>query len=76
MGNKVPLYGSGQGLKSQKGIPTAPVPLTLSFVVRSRGYVLGKLVKPKFYHKVECSVAYDPNKINVPMSLKNNCKFL
>ncbi|KAI3686808.1 hypothetical protein L1987_80497 [Smallanthus sonchifolius] len=75
-GDKVPLYGSGQGLKSSKGIPTAPVPLKLSFVVRSRGYVLGKLVRPKFFDRVECSVAYDPNKINVPMSLKNNCKFL
>ncbi|CAH1454317.1 unnamed protein product [Lactuca virosa] len=76
IGDKIPLYGSGQGIKSLKGSPTSPVPLKLSFVVRSRGYVLGKLVKPKFYHRVECSVAYDPKKINVPMSLKNNCKFL
>nr|XP_043606648.1 uncharacterized protein LOC122578694 [Erigeron canadensis] len=76
MGNKVPLYGSGQGLKSLKGIPTAPVPLNLSFVVRSRGYVLGQLVKPKFYDRVECKVVFDPNKINVPMSLKNNCKLV
>ena len=76
IGDKIPLYGSGQGINSLKGSPTSPVPLKLSFVVRSRGYVLGKLVKPKFYHRVECSVAYDPKKINVPMSLKNNCKFL
>ena len=76
VGDKVPLYGSGQGLKSLKGIPTAPVPLKLSFKVRSRGYVLGKLVKPKFYNKIECSVAYDPKKVNVPMSLKNNCEFV
>ncbi|GKC88029.1 putative late embryogenesis abundant protein, LEA-14, partial [Tanacetum coccineum] len=40
VGDKVPLYGSGQGLKSLKGIPTTPVPLKLSFKVRSRGYVL------------------------------------
>ncbi|PWA43460.1 hypothetical protein CTI12_AA535390 [Artemisia annua] len=62
VGDKVPLYGSGQGLKTLKGVPTAPVPLKLSFKVRSRGYVLGKLVKPKFYNKIECSVAYDPKK--------------
>ncbi|KAJ0577651.1 hypothetical protein HanIR_Chr05g0238471 [Helianthus annuus] len=76
IGDKIPMYGSGQLLKSSKGIPTAPVPLKLSFVVRSRGYVLGKLVKPKFFDRVECSVAFDPKKINVPMALKNNCKFL
>lgn len=76
IGDKIPLYGSGQGIKSLKGSPTAPVPLKLSFKVRSRGYVLGKLVKPKFYDKIECSVAFDPNKIHIPMSLKNNCKFL
>ncbi|XP_076949383.1 uncharacterized protein LOC143622009 [Bidens hawaiensis] len=76
IGDKVPLYGSGQLLKSSKGIPTAPVPLKLRFVVRSRGYVLGKLVKPKFYHRIECSVAFDPNKINVPMTLKNKCILL
>ncbi|KAJ0789667.1 hypothetical protein HanPI659440_Chr05g0206201 [Helianthus annuus] len=75
IGDKIPMYGSGQLLKSSKGIPTAPVPLKLSFVVRSRGYVLGKLVKPKFFDRVECSVAFDPKKINVPMALKNNCKF-
>ncbi|KAL8216238.1 hypothetical protein R6Q57_023075 [Mikania cordata] len=76
IGDKIPLYGSGQSLRSSKGIPTAPVPLKLSFVVRSRAYVLGKLVKPKFFDRVECLVAFDPNKINVPMSLKNNCTIL
>ncbi|XP_076944231.1 uncharacterized protein LOC143614786 [Bidens hawaiensis] len=76
IGDKVPLYGSGQLLKSSKGIPTAPVPLKLGFVIRSRGYVLGKLVKPKFYDRVECSIAFDPNKINVPMTLKNKCILL
>ncbi|KAK1407605.1 hypothetical protein QVD17_39225 [Tagetes erecta] len=75
-GDKIPLYGSGQGLKSSKGIPTAPVPLKLSFVVRSRGYVLGKLVKPKFNDRIECSVAFDPKKVNVPIALKNNCTFV
>ncbi|KAI3673039.1 hypothetical protein L6452_39148 [Arctium lappa] len=73
-GNKIPLYGSGQWLKSSKGVPTAAVPLKLNFVVRSRAYVLGKLVKPKFYDKIECDVAYDPKKINVPMSLNNKCR--
>lgn len=76
VGDKIPLYGSGQWLKSSKGAPTAAVPLKLNFVVRSRAYVLGKLVKPKFYDKIECDVTFDPKKINVPMSLTNKCRFL
>lgn len=75
VGNKVPLYGSGASLSSSTGAPSVPVPLKLNFVVRSRAYVLGKLVKPKFYKKIECSIVYDPKKHNVPISLKNSCTY-
>lgn len=75
VGNKVPLYGSGASLSSSTGAPSVPVPLKLNFVVRSSAYVLGKLVKPKFYKKIECSVVYDPKKHNVPISLKNSCTY-
>ncbi|GFY86492.1 hypothetical protein Acr_05g0001310 [Actinidia rufa] len=74
-GTRIPLYGGGVDLSSKDGIPTAPVPLTLSFMVRSRAYVLGKLVKPKFYKRVQCSVVLDPKKMNVAMSLKNSCTY-
>ncbi|XP_057491147.1 uncharacterized protein LOC130776909 [Actinidia eriantha] len=74
-GTRIPLYGGGADLSSKDGIPTAPVPLTLSFMVRSRAYVLGKLVKPKFYKRVQCSVVLDPQKMNVAMSLKNSCTY-
>ncbi|KAK6924048.1 Late embryogenesis abundant protein, LEA_2 subgroup [Dillenia turbinata] len=70
-GNNVPLYGGGSSLSSVGGVVTAPVPLTLNFMVRSRAYVLGKLVKPKFYKKVECNVVLDPKKMNVAIPLKN-----
>ncbi|KAI4305929.1 hypothetical protein L6164_029255 [Bauhinia variegata] len=76
MSNKIPLYGSGASLSSSTGVPTVPVPLTLSFVVRSRAYVLGKLVKPKFYKRIECSITFDPKKLNVARSLKNNCTYV
>ncbi|GFS34224.1 hypothetical protein Acr_00g0032750 [Actinidia rufa] len=72
-GTRVPLYGGGVDLSSKDGIPTAPVPLTLSFMVRSRAYVLGKLVKPNFKKRVQCSAVLDPKKMNVAMSLKNSC---
>lgn len=75
MGNKIPLYGSGAGLSSSTGTTALPVPLKLNVVVRSRAYVLGKLVKPKFYKKIECSVTFDPKKLNVPISLKNSCTY-
>ncbi|PSR87972.1 TRNA-specific 2-thiouridylase [Actinidia chinensis var. chinensis] len=72
-GTRVPLYGGGVDLSSKDGIPTAPVPLTLSFMVRSRAYVLGKLVKPNFKKRVQCSVVLDPKKMNMAISLKNSC---
>ncbi|CAL0313792.1 unnamed protein product [Lupinus luteus] len=75
MGTRIPLYGSGASLSSSTGMPTVPVPLKLSFVIRSKAYVLGKLVKPKYYKKIECSITLDPKKISVPFSLKNSCTY-
>lgn len=74
-GNHIPLYGGGASLSSLNGAPNQPVPLTLVFMVRSRAYVLGKLVKPKFYKKVECSVVLDPKKMNVAYKLNNKCNY-
>ncbi|WJX54442.1 hypothetical protein P8452_40325 [Trifolium repens] len=75
MGSKIPLYGSGASLSSTTGMPSLPVPLKLNFEIRSRAYVLGKLVKPKYYKKVQCSVMFDPKKINMSVSLKKSCKY-
>ncbi|KAI3460219.1 hypothetical protein Pfo_016882 [Paulownia fortunei] len=75
IGDKIPLYGSGASLSTPTGMTTLPVPLKLDFTVRSRAYVLGKLVKPKFYKKIECSIVFDPKKLNVPISLKNSCTY-
>ncbi|CAM8935968.1 hypothetical protein QQ045_012789 [Rhodiola kirilowii] len=75
LGSRVPLYGSGAGLSSTTGALTVPVNLTLSFTVRSRGYVLGQLVKPKFYKKVNCKVTLDPKKLNTAVSLNSSCTY-
>ncbi|XP_050112921.1 uncharacterized protein LOC126591309 [Malus sylvestris] len=75
VGNRIPLYGGGANLGSLNGAPTQPVLFALRFTVRSRAYVLGKLVKPKFYKKVECSVVMDSKKMNVPIALKNSCSY-
>ncbi|GAB4848986.1 hypothetical protein Ancab_003799 [Ancistrocladus abbreviatus] len=74
LGDSIPLYGGGSNLSSKKGAPTSPVPLTLHFKVRSRAYVLGKLVKPKFYKTITCSLVMDPQKMNAPISL-NLCTY-
>lgn len=74
-GNKIPLYGSDASLSSTTGTPTLPVPLNLNFVLRSRANVLGKLVKPKYYKRIQCSITLDPKKLGAPISLKKSCKY-
>ncbi|KAG1327988.1 hypothetical protein COCNU_01G019220 [Cocos nucifera] len=76
-GNKIPLYGGGPSLTNSPGKTNSsvPVPLSLSFMMRSRAYVLGQLVKPKFYTRVRCSVAMDQTKLNTPVSLKKSCQY-
>ncbi|XP_062101642.1 uncharacterized protein LOC133807371 [Humulus lupulus] len=75
MGTKIPLYGSGASLSSSTGTTTLPVKLKLYFVVRSRAYVLGKLVKPRFNKHIQCNVTYDPKRLNVAIQLKNHCTY-
>ncbi|RWW83644.1 hypothetical protein BHE74_00007843 [Ensete ventricosum] len=77
LGKKVPLYGGGPSLASSPGKPSsvATVPLSLSFMVKSRAYVLGKLVKPKFEIGVECKVVMNPAKLNARVPLKNSCQY-
>ncbi|KAE8685728.1 putative Ralf-like 34 [Hibiscus syriacus] len=75
MGNKVPMYGGGASLSSSTGTTSVPISFKLNFVVRTRAYVLGKLVKPKFHKKIECVITFDPKKLNVPISLKKSCTY-
>lgn len=71
IGSNIPLYGGGADLGSVGGKPIAPVALNLNFTVRARAYILGRLVKPKFHKRVQCSVVMDPKKMNVLIPLKN-----
>ncbi|XP_042040852.1 uncharacterized protein LOC121786310 [Salvia splendens] len=74
-GSSIPLYGGGADLGSKEGKPLMPVPLAMNFTVRARAYILGHLVKPKFYKRVQCAVVLDPKKMNVAISLKNSCTY-
>ncbi|KMS95398.1 hypothetical protein BVRB_008560 [Beta vulgaris subsp. vulgaris] len=75
-GDSVPLYGGGYSISSNnKAGVISVVPLTLNVRVRSRAYVLGRLVKPKFYKGINCIVVMNPKKMNVATSLKHNCTY-
>lgn len=71
IGNKIPLYGSGASLSTPTGATPLPVPLKLNFKLRSRAYVLGKVVKPKFYKTIGCLITLHPQKLNAAIPLKN-----
>lgn len=75
LGDKVPLYGGGSGLSSTpvKGVSPPPVPLQLTVRIRSRAFVLGKLVKPKFYTNIQCNIRLDQTKLGKAVSLKQSC---
>lgn len=53
--------------------PPAPVPMSLSFVVRSRAYVLGKLVQPKFYKKIQCDINFEYKNLSKHILITKNC---
>ncbi|KAF0917335.1 hypothetical protein E2562_017509 [Oryza meyeriana var. granulata] len=56
-GEKIPLYGAGATLAlSNAG---GAVPLTIDLAVRTRGYVIGKLVRVTHTKRVKCPVVID-----------------
>ncbi|GAB2282623.1 hypothetical protein Dimus_017162 [Dionaea muscipula] len=75
MGSGVPLYGAGYTLSSKNGAPISPVPITISLMLRSRAFVLGKLVKPMFYGSINCTAFMEPKKMNTVISLTRNCTY-
>ncbi|KAF3792717.1 hypothetical protein EJ110_NYTH11038 [Nymphaea thermarum] len=72
-GNRVPLYGGGSGL-STTNPENNVVHMNLTFTVRSRAFVLGKLVKLKFYTAVLCPVVLDQSKLGKQVSLQKLCQ--
>lgn len=69
-GSQVPLYGGVPVLSGAKGhLGSVSVPLNLTFTIRSRAYILGRLVKPKFYRRIGCEVALRANYVGKPIHL-------
>lgn len=72
-GDKVPLYGAGASLTvSDKG---AVVPLKLQFTIRSRGNVIGKLVRVKNYKHVSCHLNVNSTNFKTVKIPQNRCTY-
>jgi hypothetical protein len=73
--------GGGKKGKKQQAPPAAtparvpPVPMLLRTTLRSRAYVLGALVKPRFTRTIECKLHLDPAKLTKPISLHKACQY-
>ncbi|XAR59877.1 hypothetical protein NMG60_11015874 [Bertholletia excelsa] len=75
-GNQVPLYGAIPLLTGTKDhMESVTVPLNLTFRMRSRAYILGRLVKPKFYRSVRCEVTLKGNQLGKYLNLTNSCTY-
>ncbi|XP_050233958.1 uncharacterized protein LOC126682350 [Mercurialis annua] len=73
-GDKVPLYGAGSGLTiAQTGIIVAP--FILKFEIKSRGNVVGKLVRTKHRKIITCPLVLDSTKSKPIRFKKGVCKY-
>ncbi|KAL6627140.1 hypothetical protein ACP70R_030866 [Stipagrostis hirtigluma subsp. patula] len=72
-GEKTPLYGAGAtlGLSSTGGA----VPLTLQLKVRTRGYVIGKLVRVTHGKRVKCPVVISSGSSKPVRFIQSACSY-
>ncbi|XP_050261831.1 uncharacterized protein LOC126706426 [Quercus robur] len=74
LGHQVPLYGGISAIAdAREHNERVVIPMNLTFVMRSRAYILGRLVKSKFYTRVRCSVTLRGNRLGKPHNLTNSC---
>lgn len=70
IGIQIPLYGGVPALYAQRAKPDRVVlPLNLTFTLRSRGYVPGRLVKTKFY----TSMRFHGDKLGKKIDFLKSC---
>lgn len=72
-GLKVPLYGAGASLVVDD--TNGGVPVTLVFEVRSRGSVVGKLVRTKHRRRISCSMDVDSRKTKTITLKASSCTY-
>ncbi|XP_024184412.1 NDR1/HIN1-like protein 13 [Rosa chinensis] len=74
-GTKVPLYGAGSSLKYSSTGALAPIPVTLNFEIKSRGYVVGHLVKTKHIRAISCPLVIDPTVTKALKLKQSSCTY-
>ncbi|GAA0146258.1 hypothetical protein LIER_06259 [Lithospermum erythrorhizon] len=75
-GTKVPLYGAGSALADSTSINNGvQIPLKLEFEVRSRGEVVGKLVRTTHKKKISCSLVLDSTRTKPIKFNKDACVY-
>ncbi|KAI3441177.1 LEA_2 domain-containing protein [Psidium guajava] len=75
-GYQVPLYGGIPVFSmAREHRENVVVPLNLTFVMRSRAYILGKLVKSKFYRRIKCSVTLRGKQLGKRQNLADLCTY-
>ncbi|KAJ4822605.1 hypothetical protein Tsubulata_021934 [Turnera subulata] len=72
-GTKVPLYGAGASFANSDD--NGGVPMSLVFEVRSRGNIVGKLVKSRHRKRVSCSVSISSHGNGSFKFMKDSCTF-
>ncbi|KAL7191299.1 hypothetical protein ACSBR2_023382 [Camellia fascicularis] len=72
-GTKVPLYGAGSSLTTASNTNAVQVPLTLQFEIRSRGNVVGKLVRTKHTVQISCPLVIDSTSTKPIKFQKDSC---
>ncbi|XP_061362442.1 uncharacterized protein LOC133306176 [Gastrolobium bilobum] len=76
LGHQIPLYGGVSVFgNSKEHMESVALPLNLTFVVRSRAFILGRLVKTKFYRRIRCPLTLHGNKLGKPLNLTNSCVY-
>lgn len=74
LGYQMPLYGGVSPFNAAIGhLKNVVVPVNVTFVMRSRAYILDRLVKPKFYKNVLCQVTLRGNQIGKHVNLTDSC---
>ncbi|KAM1453969.1 hypothetical protein FF1_003559 [Malus domestica] len=75
-GYQVALYGGISDIQHVKeDQQRVVIPLNLTFVVRSRADILGKLVKSKFYERIRCSVTLRGSTLGKHSNLTDYCVY-
>ncbi|KAH6820956.1 hypothetical protein C2S53_016448 [Perilla frutescens var. hirtella] len=71
-GTRVPLYGAGSDLVVTTD-GAVKVPLMLAFELRTRGDVVGKLVRTKHHRRVSCNLTIDSTTTKPIKFIKDSC---